>query len=164
MSLPPNIEKFDRISAKTFALLYESFPVPRDLLVAPDYGVPHIQEIVDSIGIDSENFASEREEIEFIYATIRWLESAGYLDYGKELQLFGFRNAVLTAKGLEILKAIPPSISTDTAGKTLGELVEDAVKSGAQESISNAVKGVLSKGAEMLVPIVKVIGQTVSDM
>ena len=58
----------------------------------------------------------------------------------------------MTAKGLETLKAIPSSLSTD---KTAGELVLDAVKSGASDSMSEAVKFILAKGVELIPYAVK---------
>lgn len=149
MSLPPNIERFNIITAKTFAMLYQSFPVPRDLLMGPDFDIPHIMEISHDF---ENNYVSEREDILFVQSTIYWLHDAGYIEAKNYTYPFGFREVLLTAKGLETLKAIPPSLSTD---KNAGELVLDAVKSGASDSMSDAVKFILSKGVELLPYAVK---------
>lgn len=149
MSLPPNIERFNIITAKTFAMLYQSFPVPRDLLMGPDFDIPHLMEIPHDF---KNNYVSEKEDILFVQSTIYWLHDAGYIEAKSYTYPFGFRDVVLTAKGLETLKAIPSSLSSD---KTAGELVLDAVKSGASDSMSDAVKFILAKGIEFLPYAVK---------
>ncbi len=94
----------------------------------------------------------KNKEVEFVFAVFSWLASAGYITFTHFDPHYGAKEVVLTAKGLETLKAIPSSLSTD---KTTGELVLDAVKSGASDSMSDAVKFILSKGVELIPYAVK---------
>lgn len=139
MSLPPNIERFNQNAAKIFSLLYESFPVPRSIDVR-------------EIDIDAELSEATGELTpagEVAHATFIWLEGSGYITFRKNMEVL-FTECVLTAKGLEVLNAIPSSLSTS---QTVGEFVSKAVKAGAAESVSSAVKFIFAKGIEY-VPLV----------
>ena len=85
---------------------------------------------------------------EVAHATFIWLEGSGYITFRKNME--SVHGCVLTAKGLEVLNAIPSSLSTS---QTAGEFVSKAVKAGAAESVSSAVKFILAKGIEY-VPLV----------
>ena len=131
----PNIERFDQIAAQAFAILYENFPVPRALTVNA-FGVNRVADTWDDREI--------LKEAEFVYACLKWLADAGYISHSGDQYPQYMDHAVLTAKGLEILKAIPDSISTE---KSIGERLIDGVKNGATESLKEGVRFALAKGA-----------------
>lgn len=78
------------------------------------------------------------------YFTILWMVKSGYInavphDSGGFWD--GFSDAVLTAKGLETLKATPDSLIAP-----LGERLKDAVKQDGREITRSLVSQVLSIG------------------
>lgn len=120
-------------------MLYESFPVPRSIGIGEIDAHAELSEAL-------EEFTSAGE---VVYATFVWLEGSGYITFRKNMEVL-FTECVLTAKGLEVLNAIPSSLSTS---QTVGEFVSKAVKAGAAESVSSAVKFIFAKGIEY-VPLV----------
>lgn len=139
-----NIENFDLLTAKLFAALYESFPVPV-ALTAEQYGVDvdSAFDFADPVSVDPAAFKA----LDFFCATVRWLEAYGYLTYQSETNGGFFFDASLTAKGLEVLKATPASLSST---KTLGEYIVEGTKGGVKEAMSKGVSYALSAGAALV--------------
>lgn len=129
-----NIEQFDHIVAKVLGELYSTFPCPKNLSATDfvDDALTHN----DFIGAD---VASENGE--FFNHTIQWLSDAGYLKLGEiRTQTATVTRVVLTAKGLESLRAMPASLE----GKaSLGERLADQAKSSGGESIKALVGEVI---------------------
>lgn len=87
------------------------------------------------------------ENTEFFAATVDWLGETGYLRYQQrdpEL-LQGFAGVVLTAKGLELLKAIP-----DSLGGSFGERLRDAAATEAREGLRSVVSQMLGVGLGLM--------------
>ncbi|HGX8811798.1 TPA: hypothetical protein ACJINV_005080, partial [Escherichia coli] len=84
---PKNIERFNEIVGEIFGRLYESFPVKIDI------------KAVDIV---------RQNELTFFLDTVDWLKNSGYLIGARSSG--GIHNAVLTAKGLEVLNATPGSL------------------------------------------------------
>ncbi|MEC5386730.1 hypothetical protein VVD49_13430 [Uliginosibacterium sp. H3] len=133
-----NIDQFDDVTAKTFAYLYESFPVPAFLLVER-FGV--------MIDVEAYPLGDSVKEADFWVACWDWLIAAGYMYAGDRIRPVGFSDVVLTAKGLEVLKAVPSSLSN---GQTVGDQIVAGLKSGALDAVKDGVKLALSRGAEMV--------------
>jgi hypothetical protein len=134
-----NIEQFDVITGRVLSALYENFPVPRYLLVQEFVG--EVFEFDDLLGVELIN-----DEGAFFLASVKWLANAGYMEFSEEIHLNGFADVVLTAKGLETLKAVPASLQT---GPSLGEKLVDATKGGAKEVVRGLVGEVLSLGSRI---------------
>lgn len=136
-----NIDRFDEYAALIFARLYATFPIPVKL---SDF------EVIPKAWKDDE-FVLEvyQEESEFVTATILWLRDAGYIS-GQVISL-GLIDAVLTSKGLEVMKATPSSIS---GGPSLGDRLTDAVKEGGKETMRSLVSEALGIGARLISPLV----------
>ena len=112
-----NIDEFNEITGKVFATLYEAFPIPT-LLRPSDFGIDESHE--GDWGADGrfiEGPPRSHEEVLFSQ-TVQWLEQSGYLTVsgappgrlvGPDRTFFG--HARLTAKGLEVMNAIPPSLT-----------------------------------------------------
>ncbi|WP_409306141.1 hypothetical protein [Pectobacterium sp. B1J-3] len=134
-----NIEKFNEITAVAFSILYREFPLPT------------VIKIKDLIG-DAEVFVEDPRfgmrptpENEFAYACMDWLVGAGYITgKTKPANFQTIPDCVLTAKGLEVLKAIP-----DALQEPLGDRLLDATKSGGKEMAKTVVNQILSTGVSL---------------
>lgn len=135
-----NIQQFDEITGQVLGALYENFPVPRHLLIEQFIETGYT--FHEQMGMD---IANERGE--FFIACIEWLSESGYLRFKNQSHGSGFLNAVLTAKGLEALKAVPESL---TAGPSLGDRLVDATKSGTKSILGSLAGEVLSVGSRLV--------------
>lgn len=136
-----NIEKFDELVGEMFAVLYAAFPLPKALLAK--YFVPD-GNVYTPGGI---NYGELTCDAEFFMATGRWLINAGYIE-AQESGGCAFVDALLTAKGLETLKAVPGSLQ----GKApLGEQLVDAAKTEGREALRSLVSQALGIGLQLFV-------------
>lgn len=90
------------------------------------------------------------DDAEFFIATCEWLIQAGYL-IGDVRPYTHVHDVVLTAKGLEVLNAIPDSLK---AGASIGERLADAAKEGGKETMRGLVTEALGLGARLISPLV----------
>ncbi|UQY32656.1 hypothetical protein K8U54_12970 [Pseudomonas fulva] len=134
-----NIEKFDNLTGKIFADLYQSFPVVRQM--AP---VDYFQTFSELSGDDLKPNRAYKEALEFFVHTVDWLKGAGYLDVKMTL-VDGTVRAVLTAKGLETLKQVPNSLG----GETIGDQLAQAAKNGLLDKVRELVGTALGKGIKL---------------
>ncbi len=137
-----NIERFNVLAGVTFSLLYESFPIPRNLDLSQDYECKDVvQKAIRRVVLSG----PEQDKVDFIYATVRWLRQTGYIAFEEERKFpLGFKGVILTAKGLEVLNAVPTTLTEKPAGLFLKE----AVKAGIFKSITDGVQFVLAKGVQ----------------
>lgn len=147
-----NIKLFDAYTAEIFKILYENFPVCKDIK-------PH--EIVNRIEAGNQERpigdipVAERQ---ICSSALHWLRDNNLISvYAPNKKTFTASNdvsmdelftcVVLTAKGLAVLKQVPKSIQT---GVSLGEEISDAVKKGmiskASELVGVALGGVIMGG------------------
>lgn len=133
-----NIKKFDELTGQVLGVLYESFPVPHALLLKDL--IPDGISFDERIGFDVPN-----ENGEFMFACIDWLAESGYLRFKNKIQATGYSECVLTAKGLEVLKATPDSLNTEPS---IGEQLVDASKTGAKSLIGDLAGQALSIGVK----------------
>lgn len=133
-----NIKQFDEFTGLILGALYENFPVRRPLVVSKL--IPDGTYYNESYGVDLPN-----EKGDFLFACVDWLAESGYLHFNDRIHNVGYSDAVLTAKGLEVLKAIPDSLST---GPTLGDQLVDATKSGAKSLLGDIAGQALSIGVK----------------
>lgn len=142
-----NIEHFNEVTGQVFACLYESFPLPlalRPKLLGIDEhdGGECSPEIAEALGVEPQS----AEEVLFKHS-VTWLIQAGYISakppsYGS----YFFAEARLTAKGLEVLNAIPENL---TKREPLGEQLAAATKSGAKELMRTITTEVLGVGVRL---------------
>ncbi|UJD80104.1 hypothetical protein FS595_10500 [Serratia rubidaea] len=134
-----NISSFDEYAGRVFALLYESFPIPLDLTIGDILGQ---QDMYMQHGIPAEMMT----ECEIASYTVQWLASAGYLcmQAGNGNDFF---HLVLTEKGLEVMKAIPGAI--DSQSQPLGKQISAALKTGAKETLKILTNQALAIGVKM---------------
>ncbi len=119
---PKNIERFNEIVGEIFGRLYESFPVKIDI------------KAVDIV---------RQNELTFFLDTVDWLKNSGYLIGARSSG--GIHNAVLTAKGLEVLNATPGSLE-----KPLGVRISDSIKIEGKEALRSLVSQTLGIGLQYM--------------
>lgn len=116
MEQKTNMQHFDEMSVKIFALLHESFPLPKQI----DCITLAVCQEVDANGVPS-------KESQICVSALEWLSDEGFIKVGQFHQ-YGASGVVLTSKGLAKLKAIP----TDSdMRQTIGERLETLAKAGA---------------------------------
>lgn len=133
-----NIVLFDEYVARILATLYESFPVRirldarqiSGMLEEDEFGVP-----IDERGKPSKAF-------DICMATIEWLIDTGYIN-SKDKDQYGYSWCVLTARGLEILKAVPESVKVQSS---VGDKLVQLIKGGSIELAREAAKTAISAG------------------
>ena len=128
-----NIDLFNEYVAVIFSHLYEKFPVPSRLSAREASG--NLE--------DSHHKISKNTEI--CIETIRWLKEAGYIWYEKE-HTFGAYDAVLSQKGLELLKVVPESLKED---KSVGDKLLEVMASGGKSAASDLIKLALTQGYKL---------------
>ncbi|OHW40176.1 hypothetical protein [Pseudomonas sp. 06C 126] len=137
-----NIERFDELTGQIFGKLYTSFPIPT-----------HLQSrhfIADSILSKPSPQDPERvQAVKMFYATARWLATSGYISFSETRD--GIEEAVLTAKGLEVLKATPSSLES---GPSIGERLAATGKEGGKEIFNGLVGEALGLGARLFAPLI----------
>ena len=77
---------------------------------------------------------------------MKWLSESGYIRCGRVYQ-YGLQNAVLTAKGLETLKATPKNLK---AGQNFGSQLAKVVSAGAWETAQQIVAQILKEGLRLI--------------
>lgn len=82
------------------------------------------------------------KRLNFIVDAVDWLKGTGFITASRNTRPY-IRDAVLTAKGLEALSAMPSSISGE---KPLGEKLIDQAKKGGKSVLGETVKQVLAVG------------------
>jgi hypothetical protein len=136
-----NIDRFDQLAGKVFALLYESFPMTVSLTAEPFTAIIAV-EPAETIEGHQQVFDTD----EFFAASITWLAQSGYMAFTAQgIMPATFHQCTLTAKGLEVLKAIPDSLT----GRSIGSQLQDAAKAGLLESVKSLTGKALGIGATM---------------
>lgn len=132
-----NIDQFNIIAGKLFADLYSTFPEYREI----DYF---------SLSLDlipKEEFDKGFDIPQFTEATVRWLSDAGYIWLLPPEHLCGKPKAVLSPKGLEVLKSNPSSLE---GKKPLGEKLIEFTKNRLTDALSQAVSIGITQGFKLM--------------
>jgi len=134
-----NIERFDQLTGRIFAELYEAFPMTVDLIDEAFTDAIVVDPIESEEGIDQFMVRGE-----FFSATVLWLIKSGYISLYEEASKANnmFLGCTLTAKALEALKATPSTLS----GESIGSSLQAAAKSGMVDAIKSLANDALSKG------------------
>ena len=134
-----NIELFDEYAARILSRLYERFPVKCGLDAREITG--HTD--ADDFGAIVAPDGRASKEAEIAYATIEWLAETGYLRADDAHPPYGYRSCVLSARGLELLKATPQSVRvTETLGEKLIRLVAEGSMDAAKQAVRTAIAAV----------------------
>lgn len=133
-----NIDCFDDFVAAILADLYRAFPVPAFLDARTLSG--HLE--VNAFGAIVDENGNRSRRFEIAKATLDWLAESGYIRSTERLP-YGHRNAVLTASGLHLLKAVPASLQQR---ESLGERLVRFVREGSLSLARETAKAVLAEG------------------
>lgn len=138
MSTISNIELFNGIVGKIFASLYTNFPVYSDIntdLI--------LEELMTDHTYDGLNVLDDIAE-----STVNWLIQAGYIIKNDDGYCDDdYIQGVLSAKALEVLKAIPDSL---TNTDTLGDKVVKSAKGSFNSALNKAVGEAISIGVKFV--------------
>lgn len=132
-----NIEVFNESVALVFGELYKSFPVPVGL---------SYNDLAITLFKDDGDVVEYEKVLDVFESTVLWLKDAGYIwfDTTSEMQVFG---AVLSPKGLEILKVVPTSL---TEGSTIGDSLINFANEGSKEIRASLITLALTEGYKLL--------------
>lgn len=138
-----NIDKFNELTGKVLGELYLNFPLPLNL--AAEQFVGSAVEWSEERQMDLPS-----KDAEFFFATTGWLINAGYINGGlySHTQV---SDAVLTAKGLDVLNATPRSL---THAHSLREQLAEIAREGGKESFKGLLAEELITGAKIIAPAV----------
>lgn len=136
-----NIEQFDLIVGKTFAALYQSFPLKKFIEVG------HVLDPKTAFTEDGDYGTVLSKDGEFCRACFDWITEAGYVSGNVDHMTGALMDAVLTVKGLETLKAIPDSLQA-----SLGDRLVDAAKTEGRELLRSLASQALGVGLQLLTP------------
>jgi hypothetical protein len=139
-----NVELFNLFAARSFALLYEHFPLPKQILP-------------EELAVDADYEGTSRDAArEVAGRTLMWLADTGYITRVGDPSVSQYR-FILSPKGFEILDASPFSriekkeVSSDKNQVTLGERLiastKEAVSSASKEEMKDLTKKVIGWGA-----------------
>jgi len=152
MPVPQNIVRFNEIVAKTFSLLYESFPLARPLSIEADFGIERLGKLYDEMFRDEAygefSNSPEGKSMDFIRSSILWLRDEGFITCSEGTDPTFFAGACLTSKGFTVLSAMPSSLQPK--GQTVGEFFLEAFKSGVKDKLSETVKEAIAIGINLL--------------
>lgn len=134
-----NIELFDAYTAKIFARLYERFPMPDDVSIIDFLGQGSLGEYGDIVDEHGKKLA----EANIAWHTFIWLKETGFIRIEGEHAYLSLTGIVLTAKGLEVLKATPSSVQPSSR---IGDVLIGMLKTGATESASQLIGQAIKLG------------------
>ena len=134
-----NIESFNRCTALIFSDLYRAFPFRKEI------SLDSLPEGIFS-DISEDEYDGTFDRLIILGKTGKWLYEAGYI-WAEEVTETTIVGAILSPKGLEVLKATPESISTK---ETLGERMGTLVKEGSFKLLSKTVDIALSTGVAIV--------------
>ena len=114
-----NIKTFDLYVGKILAFLYKEFPCKCEL-----------------------NYKSHFGEVnaKIMFATLIWLKDSGFIDFQSTINDDFIYNAILSAKGLELLKQKPKSLENSIS---FGEWLVSSANSAKDEVIRKSAGEVL---------------------
>ena len=132
-----NIETFNESVAIIFGELYKSFPIPIGL---------SYNDLAITLFKDDDEAIDHEQNLDVVENTILWLKNSGYIWYDttSEMQVYG---AVLSPKGLEVLKVVPTSLTEDSS---IGESLISFTKEGTKETRASLIALALTEGYKLL--------------
>ncbi|MEM5459637.1 hypothetical protein VSR69_32995 [Paraburkholderia phytofirmans] len=131
MAEQENIDRFNKYASEAFAILYSFFP--QGCNFGPhDFDIPK-----------DEHGGVTDEDASFVSATIDWLKDEGYLRILSADMSGNVYGAVLTGKGLAVLKLIPDALTNPAP---LGEQIQAAVKAGSVSVAKTLLNTALDAG------------------
>lgn len=137
--MPKNIDRFNAMAGLLLAHLYGTFP---HRVSIDERG------FVSTDGIEPGWWDTYHGSRQLYVSTALWLRDAGYIWIETEHEMHGiFDGCVLSPKGLEALKAVPPALS----GKSFGDSLITAAKSGALDTVKGIAGEVVTQSYKVMI-------------
>lgn len=129
MSVPPNIDRFNKATLLVFDKLYQAFPVPIELSAS--------KIAMDTLPTDA-TVEESFQNIEPVFYTIEFLQKEGFIEYGEHTHdCTTFYQARLTSKSLALLGQTPSALEPQVS---ISEKIRSLLKGGIKEVSSEAAK------------------------
>ncbi|MDQ7091765.1 MAG: hypothetical protein Q9M50_14210 [Methylococcales bacterium] len=136
-----NIELFDEFVATILSYLYIKFPLESALDARELSG----DKETDEYGTVLDNNKVRSMRFTICLATMEWLIETGYIRI-KDKGQYGYGRAVLTSKGLEVLKSTPESISKN---ESIGDKLVKLMNEGSLQMAKEVAKAAVSFGIKI---------------
>ena len=133
-----NIERFNVLVGAIFAKLYENFPEPIELNV-----LDFLEQMATDEPTGTDHQLATTKDNRFFVSTVLWLSNHDYLDSGSPLSNGAVMNCCLTARTLELLKAMPPNL--ESKAPSLGDQLISATKEGTTNKMKELASDFLSR-------------------
>lgn len=134
-----NISKFDILTGKILAKLYEQFPL-KAVLSCDDFGIKNpIRDYLENI---TQDLKADTTELKFFNACVDWLIQNDFI-LARQNSSGDYYDVILTHKGLKTLKFKPKSLN-EYSRQSIGEHLLNAVNIAKDESIKSVVNGLLN--------------------
>lgn len=143
MSIPPNIDRFNKAALLVFDKLYQTFPVPIELSAS--------KIAMDTLPSDA-TFDESFQSIEPVFYSIEFLQKEGFIEYG-DATLDGttFLQARLTSKSLALLGQTPSSLEPQVSiSEKIRSLLKGGIKEVSSEAAKKAVELLFGHGSSLL--------------
>ncbi|MHA1009587.1 hypothetical protein [Enterobacter roggenkampii] len=134
-----NIDKFDEITGRIFANLYETFPQPITI---------NFEEYTTSLATSNDpvdGVIHNYFERQFVSDSVVWLRDSGYITSVSNDE-YSIHGTILTAKGLECLKKVPASLDPRPS---FGSQLVEAVRGGSLDAVKTLSSTVITAGAAL---------------
>ena len=143
MSVPPNIDRFNKATLLVFDTLYLAFPVPIELNAS--------KIAMDTLPPDAP-FDESIQAIEPVFHTIAFLKKEGFIDYDQHtLDGTTFIEARLTSKSLTLLGQTPTALEPQhSVSDTIRTLLKGGIKNVGAEAAKKAVELLFAHGSTAL--------------
>ncbi|KAE9641953.1 hypothetical protein [Pseudomonas sp. PB106] len=133
-----NIERFNVLVGAIFAKLYQEFPVAIEL---------HPEDFQEQLAVnrpepDVDDYDNRRDG-KFFVSTVLWLSNHDYLDCGSHVSTGAVMDCVMTARTLELLKAMPSNL--ESKDPSLGDQLISATKDGMTGKVKELASEFLTK-------------------
>ncbi|MBK9649696.1 MAG: hypothetical protein IPO67_31850 [Deltaproteobacteria bacterium] len=160
--MPTNIDRFNVLVAQILALLYREFPIRQSIRAENLLGYQQTDNTYSPEGRwtaeyrkgDGTLIRDATADFDFVQDTIRWLSDEGYILHWPYETGYEFMGVTLSAKGLELLKAVPSSVAGSTSvGDTLLAIFKDGTKDGAKEAAASAISSALTQAPGFLMSL-----------
>ena len=132
-----NIEIFNESVAIIFEELYRNFPIPISL---------NYNDLAIKLFKVEGEIEDHTQNIVVLESTVKWLKNSGYIWFGMigDAKVDG---AVLSPKGLEVLKVVPDSLSEKIS---IGDRLLGFAKNSTREVRVSLIKIALTEGYKIL--------------
>ncbi|HEN4998333.1 TPA: hypothetical protein U6I48_003869 [Klebsiella aerogenes] len=141
--MPKNLDLFNQQTAKIFAILLETFPVPKSIRYT-DFGIDIQQLYLDKCSDNPKDVEQENAR-DVLDGTFRFLNENGYLEF--ERSDGGYSTVRLSEKSLAILGQQPKSLGGD---ETMGDRIINAVKNESPSVIAGVITNFFTMGVNLL--------------